>query len=397
MSESTIRKLNYSIISTLICCVLILIYRCLYKKSKKIQVEDCVLAALLIIISSLRYGVGSDYFRYMESAARWAKLFSSDIKRLFTSEILERYSNEIGYKLLSVLSYKISDSPYTVFWIVSIIIYIPIVIYCRKYTKDSFYALAIYLLFGYWGISLNVLGQSIAMVLILFAKNAINRKKYITGVILVICAETFHATAIVAAVLIILPSFAVFKRFLRPTKMNLAKIIIIGIILRTMIGVSVSLISRIRLFSRYTRYLGTEVSELVARNYTMIGTFIETFLVISILYMAITRIEKKQVKNQELSNLVSIIMIGIPFSIVGISRANWLWLSNRFAEYFFIFLIALIPEIMAADNEKVTRRGIIAVNHKKLSFWLVLIAWHAIFSVVMFNNNKFIIDTYLFK
>lgn len=396
MSENMIRKLSWSVISTLVCCCLLLIYYAFYKKGKKIKFEDWILCALIVAVSSLRYGVGSDYFRYLESAERWVRLYDSDIKSLFSSNVLQQYSYEVGYTILSVVSHKISDSPYTVFWLVSFIIYIPLVIYCRKYTRDSRIAIAVYLLFGYWGISLNVIGQSVAMIFLLFANKAINNKKYIISILLILCAETFHTTAIVAASLIMLTKAPFIKKFFEPTRGNLVKMVVIGIAMRFATGLLENILSRSSTFARYTRYLGTGVSDIVARRYTMIGTFIEGALVLIILYMAIDKLNNAYGKAKNLSNLISIIMIGIPFNIVGISRTNWMWLSNRFAEYFFIFLIVLIPEIII-NSETDTKRGVIAVRKKRIPFWMTLIAWHAIFAIAMFNNNKFVIDTYLFK
>lgn len=396
MSDSLIQKLTYSAVSTLICCGIVLIYYVFYKKGRKIHFEDYIACFLLICISSLRYGVGSDYFRYLESASRWVRLFDADIKSLFTTDILHRYSYEIGYKILSIISHRISDSPYTVFWLVSIVIYIPLIIYCRKYTKDSRIAIAVYLLFGYWGISLNVIGQSIAMVLIIFAKKAMDDKKYIVSILLAICAETFHTTAIVAAILLLLPRIAFIRKILEPKKGNLLKLVIVGVILRFTTGIFGTLLSRSATFASYTRYLSTDVSDKLARLYMMIGTIIEGALILIVLYMAIKKLETVAEDNHRLSNLISTIMIGIPFNIVGISRSDWMWLSNRFAEYFFVFLIVLIPEIIGSSETSV-KRGIITIQKNRVFFWIVLIVWHAIFAVFMFNNNRFVIDTYLFK
>jgi len=94
--------------------------------------------------------------------------------------------------------------------------------------------------------------------------------------------------------------------------------------------------------------------------------------------------------------IVSIVMVGIPFSIIGISRSEWLWLSNRFAEYFFLFLIVLIPKLIDSGSESANRIGVIAIHRKNVPFWAVMIVWHAAFAILMFNNN-FASDTYLFQ
>lgn len=390
-------KLIYSVVSTFICCILIVIYTVFYRKGKKIHLEDLIIIGLLIVISSLRYGVGSDYFRYLEGASRWARLFDSNIRSLFTEDVLQKYSYEIGYKILSVFSYRISQSPYTIFWLVSIVMYIPLVVYCRKDTKDARIAIAVYLLFGYWGISLNVIGQSVAMIFMLYANQALDSKKYIRSIVFTLCSISFHTTAILAAVLILLTKIAYMEKFFKPTRKNLVKMFVIGVVARFSIEVLGNFLFRSTTFSKYTKYLSTEVSDKIVRSYMMIGAIIEGAIVLLILYMAIRKLEHELQTNPKLSKMISIVMLGVPFNIIGISRSDWLWLSNRFAEYFFIFLIALLPEVLESSKSISTHPGAISINQRRVPFWLTMIFWHAIFAVLMFNNNHFVIDTYLFK
>ncbi len=394
MSAYRISILKYSVFSSIICCALIIFYMMFYKKGKKIGFEDILFSCLLVIVSSVRYGVGSDYFRYLEATRQITNLYSSNLKDLLTSSILQHYG--AGYKFLSYFSGKISRNPYCVFWIVSIIIYPPIVFYCRKHTNNPIAAISVFFLFGYWGLSLNALRQCIAMVMILYVEIALENRKYILAILLTMCAVAFHTTAIVAAVFIALTKIVLIEKFFEPTKRNLLKMIIIGLVLRTATELLSNVISRFANFAQYTKYLDTQLSERATRTYMMIGVLIEAVVVVIILYVAINKLEKTLQGNGRLSKLISIVMIGIPFSILGISRTDWLWLSNRFAEYFFIFLIVLIPE-MICDSSIGTRRGVITIKKNRMLFWLSLIVCHALFAFALFNNNSFVIDTYLFK
>ena len=134
----------------------------------------------------------------------------------------------------------------------------------------------------------------------------------------------------------------------------------------------------------------------------MAGVFIETCLVAAIVRMGIRTADIRAksafvTDNKRIEKVMSIIMLGIPFGIVGISRSDWMWLSSRFAEYFFIFLIVLIPEIVNSDHLPAKRIGVIKIYNRQVLFWTVLVLWHAIFAAFAANNNKFIIDTYLFQ
>ena len=395
MSESHLRMITYSVYSTLICCLIIFIYAIAYKKGKNVKPNDLIIASIIIIISSLRYGVGSDYFTYLRRAAYWSSLFSSNIKALFSYDVLINYRLEIGYKLISIISGKLSSSPYFVFWLVSVIIYLPIVIFCRKYTANSFIALSVFLLFGYWGISLNVIGQSIAMVFLLYANIALEQKKYVAATLLIICAISFHTTAVISALVFLMIHFGILKNLLKPTKRNVFVMITIGVILRGSVGLFNSILSKSLLFSRYTQYLSTDLSEKFRRTLMMIGVSIETVLILVILFLAIKHIERLRIDNPRINKTISTIMIGIPFSIIGISRSEWLWLSNRFAEYFFINILILIPAIIDLEKFPDKRAGIIVIHKRQFLFWVVMIVWHLLFAFLMFNNNDFRIDTYL--
>lgn len=386
--------LNYSLVSTAICCSIALLYGVLYRKGRKIRIEDIILSILLILISSLRYDVGSDYFRYLESAERWVRRFPS-IKMLFSGEMLEKYSFEIGYKILSVFANRISDSQYAIFWVVSVLLYIPIVWYCRKKTSNSSIAIAVFLLFGFWGLTLNIMQQALAMMFVLYSYEALKNKKYLMFIILAICAEMFHTSAIVAIIVVIVINFGVLKKFWEPTKHNLLLMIAIGVILRFGTGFIIRFASRINMFAKYMEYLNAGVTDNISRKYIMYGAFIETVIVIMILYFSIRNVDLLKKYNINVENIISFIMIGIPFSIIGISRT--LWLSNRFAKFFFFFLIILIPDLVGNSEQKREKRGHFVLKYNQFVFWCLMIAWHAIYAVLMLDNNRFHIGTYLFK
>ncbi len=393
MSEYHVRMLTYSFFSTLICCSLLLLYMLFFRKGNKIKTEDILIAVLLVVVSSLRYGVGSDYFRYMDAASAVAYRNITSIKSLFSIDFLEHYG--AGYKLLAYFASRISDSPYMIFWIVSFIIYVPIVRYCRKYTRNALAALAIYLLFGYWGLSLNAIRQSIAMVMILFSETALEKKQYVKTALLIACAVLFHTTAIVPAAVIILVNFGFLKILLEPKQRNLILMIVIGGILRSLTGVIEYMVSHISFFSEYAKYINTETSEQLRRSFTMFGVAIETLLIISFLYIAIKNLDKLMEIDPRVSKMISIIMMGIPFSIIGISNSEWLWLSNRFAEYFFQFILFLIPLTLGSMTRRHRQFGVLSFKKKRVPFWVMMIIWHAAAAILLFNNNQFVIDTYL--
>lgn len=388
--EKAIIMAVYAFLTTVICAIIVFTYAIIWKKGRRIKFEDILLIIVLIVVSSLRYDVGSDYIRYMESAQFAARRFS-DLHTLFSIETLQRYSFEVGYETLAVLTNRIFDNKYAIFWVVSIILYIPVVSYCRKYTDNSRIAVAIFLLFGFWGLTLNILKQAIAMVIILYIYEALDKKKYVVVVTLTIVAISFHITALIAVAGLLIIHFGLFRKLLEPTQKNLLMMIGIGVLFKLGTQILIRILSHFDLFSKYLVYATAGVGDETSRKYIWIGALIETAFVYFIISVAIKK-KKKLIKiNPKIETIISIIMLGIPFSILGISRT--LWLANRFAKFFYLFIIVLLPTLLTKGGK--FNCYTIRFNNR-IVFWFALIIWHALYSVLMLDNNGFMIQTYLF-
>src|SRR5699024_66791 len=119
---------------------------------------------------------------------------------------------------------KISSFEYSLFWGVSLIIYPLFIIYIRKKTNSTWIAFATFLLMGFFTISMNILKQQIAMIIILFAYEYLSEKKYLRFLVLVLLAGSFHITSLFAGIMLII------SRFIKPTYKNLMISIFIGIV-----------------------------------------------------------------------------------------------------------------------------------------------------------------------
>lgn len=133
--DKLVMVLEYAFIATLICIAISGSYALVCRPGKRIKLEDIILAVVMIAISSLRYEVGSDYVRYMNNSQYYATHYSSFVSLVRNDAI--KNNLEIGYIALSIISNKISDSRYAIFWVVSVLIYIPLIVFCRKSTDDA--------------------------------------------------------------------------------------------------------------------------------------------------------------------------------------------------------------------------------------------------------------------
>ncbi len=404
-----LRMLKWSISSTAIGCFLAAIFCLINKSGKKFTFGDAVSALLLVVVSSFRYDVGSDYFRYMESAAFASRKFA-DLHKLFNASTLSQYNFEVGYETISVLSSRVFHSKFAIFWMVSILLYVPLVYYCRKCTDNAKIALSFYILFGFWGLSLNILKQALAMMFILMAYEALKNHRYILFVCVTIVASSFHITAVVAALCILVVHLKLFHKLLMPTKRNLYFMVAVGVALRLMTAVFASVLRHLGVFTQYLFYLEAGNGDSTSRNFILYGAFLETVLVFGILYSAIQNLDRLRIINRNIEMYISIIMVGIPFSIIGVSKT--LWLANRFAKFFFLFLLVLVPAMASAQRvpkgipksvpDKIAAllfKPCLVNTHFSLSlsvFSIVMIGWHAMYSVLMMDNNRFNLQTYLF-
>ena len=393
MSTETkiIRGISYSIYTTIICCVICVVYAFLFRKGKRVTFGDLVITVSLVLISSLRYDVGTDYNRYIRSAARVPELFSG-FRSLFSYSTLQQWSFEVGFESLSLIANRLSNSPYTIFWITSIIIYCPIVLYARRYTSNACRSLSFFILFGFWGMSLNIIKQFIAMVCMLFFWEALKKKSYVVCILLGVIAIVFHTSVIVVEILLILVYSGILQKVLKPTYFTLGIVVVVGIGLRISTWWMSRILSLSRLLSKYVNYT---ISDSMSRSFIMLNALIEAVIVISLVYTAIKNRESLKEKDPYIDKVISLLMIGIVFNIVGISKT--MWLSKRFAEYFYIFLLTVIPDLFEDRVKHNNKAFTLVLNRKAITFWGIMVVWHMLYSVLSLDNHGFRLQTYLFK
>lgn len=136
------------------------------------------------IISIIRFDVGYDYPTYYNF--------------YFSNSSLEDYDQVESLEPLSQLIVKISrflGSPYWIMTIYGLLTYFFLYISLDKYEYKSF-ALLIYLCF-LWLSSLNLLRQSLAVCILLYAYKYVIQKKLLKYIVFVVLATLFHSSAII--------------------------------------------------------------------------------------------------------------------------------------------------------------------------------------------------------
>ena len=115
--------------------------------------------------------------------------------------IIKNSSIEIGYQILNIIVAKISHNPYFFLGIVATICYVGTGIYIYKYSDNLVFSTVLLFPIAF-SLYTNILRQAIAMVICLFAYQAIKKKKYLLAILLILLASSFHTSALIMLALL---------------------------------------------------------------------------------------------------------------------------------------------------------------------------------------------------
>lgn len=312
----------------------ILLLAVFFQKNKKSEKLYLILIYLeIVLISGLRaQSVGTD-------TAIYVQLFNN---YTWGNETLSSERYEIGYKILITIIHFFTNNPQYLIFISSLIIYTGIFLFV--YYNSNNYVISLYLFTTLLFLSsLNTSRQFIAMAIGVNCYTALKNKKKYLALFLVIIAMFFHKTAGVYIFVIIL-------YYLRPTlRINF----LITLLLSLAFLFKHKIISLVTyLAPQYRFYLLNNLYH----NETLGGRLTYVFLIIALFSMlTLYCVEKKNnsgnknlFSNADKKNifecnlLIAILMLGIFFGFLAKTYA----LLNRVSEYFYIFSILLIPEII---------------------------------------------------
>ncbi len=166
-----------------------------------------IIAFILIFIAGFRYHVGADYNNYItfyeaRKSGSWQSLIKLD---------------EPVFALLCKISSIIYDSPFTMFFLSSLL---TIGLYLNTIKKKAYYyseSVFLFIVMGVWAGTFGAIRQCIATAIIFAGHRYIIDRKLIKFSLVVLVAFTFHQTA-----LIMLPIY-----FLVQNKMNFKNVVLI--------------------------------------------------------------------------------------------------------------------------------------------------------------------------
>lgn len=340
------QMIMYDMLYTAFSIISIIIYTIFDKKTKKIQPIDIIMIVILIVISGIRCNVGSDYYTYYTAYNSWL-VNLDNIYEVISS------NSQFGLYVLGFILKGITDFPYAIFWMIACIIYPCIIIYMRKATGKPSIGFMCYTLLGFFAISNNILKQILAMLIMIGAYEYLAKNSKIKFVIATLVASTFHTTAIIVSILMVI------SRKVKPSYKNLLICILIGIIGLFTYNIMGNLVGHLSFLERYHTYFinTTTYSSMLKET---IGVAIYALVYIAIVAIFISKKEQIREGDKEAYDKISLLMIGIAVSIFAINN----WTVNRIALYLYQFVITIMPALFAvkyAPKEKNTYMFVIVM------------------------------------
>ena len=299
------------------------------------------------ILYAFRYGIGTDYFRYVLA-----------FQRLQVIGFDSRY--EWGYVLINLIVGKLNGNVQVVFLLTSIIMMTFIYCAVRYYAKTLSVGIAMFsYMMMYYQMSYNAVRQSVAMAICLYSIKYIHDRKLLKFSFLVLLASGFHTTA-----LLLFPFYFFYKilgeknkkgvRFLFYMIMSIG-VLNIGNILRPMFN-------RIPSLNYYSSYLDSSTSDF------SIGLFSRF---IPFLLMGLYLYDHTWKRDEKFILIISLYSIGLILKLTGLVGAQYI---NRVSLSFEVTLVLLIAYCVKSFN---VRReyfaSIILLFYVVINWWYIYI------------------------
>lgn len=345
--------------------VLCFIYRLFNKKTNKIQWIDFLILLILILVSSLRCNVGSDYYGYY---LRYNGILSTypSITHILTT------SSSILFDTICYFTMKITSFRFAIFWVVSILIYLPLMLYFRKTNEKPYISVFIFIFAGFYLITNNIIRQSLAMVLVFIAYHFLKEKKMVKYLLFVLLACLFHPSALFAGILILI------SRKITPSFQSLLFMNIIGIVGFVLFTPVMQLLNQF-IPDKYLNYIVFNYGGMMKQTLSIVGYVL---FYNSIAFILINHKSKIKKQNEEYYKMISMIILGIPISILAIKC----WPINRVALYLYSFVLVLLPAIY--NNKEI-------LGKLKLLISFLLIVWFLFLNIFGGDNEYYDYNTYL--
>ncbi len=298
------------IVYVLIVSILIFAHILVNDKKQNDLLFFCIVGFIIILQGLRSFSVGVDLQSY--------ELYFYQNSQINIIDIIKIYKTECLFHIMNRLIFLLGGNFRVVLFVTSIIIFVPLALIIKKYSKMPYISLLLFVLLGFFAFSLSGLRQTAAIGITIIAFIFIKKKKILPFIIFVFIATLFHNSAVIFFLAYPIYNFKL-------TKNNVVWLILFAIpifIFRKQIVVNLG-----KLYNDYY-----EVVETKAYNFLLM---LIAFFIASIIILI--RNEKK-----ETFGLINFLFASVVIQFfVGYSQV-----VMRFNYYYIIYLIFLIPELI---------------------------------------------------
>lgn len=288
----------------------------------------------------------------------------------------DRY--ELGYLILNKATSIFFNNPESILVVTSTIIYFGYSRFILKFSKDPGFSVLLFIIMGYFTQSLNLIRFQLACVFLLLAYEMLMSNKIKSYLSFVIIAFLFHKTAIVFLI-----AYPLSK--LKLNKKNL---------IRTTIGTMIAYVYLVpimnylsELLNYYNNYSDSSYSESGIKIASVLFLFLTAVLLLLVYFIRKNNINFLKYNTNE-DSMTFLLFIGACLLFISFKFT----LLDRVSDYFRIYSIVLIPNMMIYINDKYKRLFI------SLLIILLFLASFLFINIYRPNwNHIYPYETWLFK
>lgn len=282
----------------------------------------------LTLIAALRWSNGLDYNQYYNSFFSIANAESwSDVLKM-------RY--EIGYLFINRIVSHITANIIVYMFIFHGLMYALLLFYVYKYVEMKWLAVAAFVAFDYYALSLCFMRQSMAMVIGLFAIEMIKKRKWYFAVLFILFASLFHASALILLVCLAI-SFLDFSK---------KKVWITAVMLSVGIYFGSGILLQYILVGPFAKYRDYLESRFMNGNHFLVVFYpVFVFALVLCFYKRLCK-EDKQFKS-----IFAVLFFGTVLSILSTKH----YIIERMALYITIYNIRVVAQILALFKSKMQK------------------------------------------
>lgn len=307
-----------------------------YKSNIRTQNRLYMFLASVVLLFAICRGesVGGDLAEYIPLFQRSAEY--SSIFEILGTTLMSGY--EVGFlALCKFINYLSADSRCFIV-VTSILSLIGPLFFINKYSKNKVFSLLLFILLGLYNFSFNNVRQSIAISVVMFAVHFLIQGRKWHFLFLVVLATSMHTSAIFSLLFLPLKSF-------RYTSRRVVKLTIFGIIIFFVFG---TVLFQFLLSNIFTKYVGElDGANVAGTGYGLLCVYIVVVTICSALFK-----KKKSFYNENDMIICTFLLYSLMLAVLIQAFATYMANITRLANYFYIMLIILVPNIVEYTSNK---------------------------------------------